>query len=242
MTKFCSILAMIYACSVAIGQDAPKFKSEKARVAWRTYAREVAKSDAELKAAMAETERKISDKRAKLKEELINQLQVALIEAAKRVELDEALAIRTAIRELEKKEVAGGPNRNRRIPDGAVQFKGHKYLVFFKPTTWHLAREQCEELGGHLIRIESAQEQQFIERLLKTLKPPTEWVWIGGSDADDEGKWRFGNGKPIKFAKWVKGEPNNIRGVEHSAQIYVVNGLWYDGIGTARHEYICEWD
>lgn len=45
-------------------------------------------------------------------------------------------------------------------------FGSHRYEVFTDSKTWYDAEAYCESLGGHLVTINSAEEQEFIEQLL----------------------------------------------------------------------------
>ena len=54
---------------------------------------------------------------------------------------------------------------HRVIPPDAKKFRGHYYKVIGTPMTWHVAGRECEKMGGHLARIESPQEQQFVNEL-----------------------------------------------------------------------------
>jgi len=55
------------------------------------------------------------------------------------------------------------------------------------PETWYNARAKCEALGTHLVKIESAEENDF----LKSTYLNTSGVafWIGLTDQMQEGEW-----------------------------------------------------
>ncbi|CAL4129937.1 unnamed protein product, partial [Meganyctiphanes norvegica] len=64
-------------------------------------------------------------------------------------------------------------------------------------------------------------------------------MWVGASDAKEEGEWRWSNGEllPADFP-WARGEPNNAGGAEHFLTIGIVG--YYDYIGSSTSYYICE--
>lgn len=64
---------------------------------------------------------------------------------------------------------------------GAEQFKGHWYKVFAEKVPWHQAKAKCEEIGGHLVTVEDAQEEAFIGRLVAKAGR-FEGVWLGVTD------------------------------------------------------------
>ncbi|MHB0958366.1 MAG: hypothetical protein ACYC0X_17585 [Pirellulaceae bacterium] len=51
-------------------------------------------------------------------------------------------------------------------PDDAKPYCGHYYKAYSVPLTWHLASRECEELGGHLARVESLSENRFLCQLV----------------------------------------------------------------------------
>jgi len=126
------------------------------------------------------------------------------------------------------------------IPEDAQQYRGHYYKVFRARLTWHLAGQECEKMGGHLVRIESAGEQEFVNGLIG---PGQYAFWIDGSDETREGDWRFGNGQRITYSNWDSENPSNHYGGEHALEIrQKYGGRWNDNASGRRHPFICEWD
>jgi hypothetical protein len=103
---------------------------------------------------------------------------------------------------------------------------------------WHAAKLICELAGGHLACIESAQEQKFLVGLANHTQ-----VFIGASDEDEQGKWRWVNGSPFSYTEpWWPGQPDNTNGIEHYLTIES-NGLWNDWPNKPTNGgYLCEWE
>ena len=36
-----------------------------------------------------------------------------------------------------------------------------------------------------------------------------DFLWLGGTDKDEEGTWKWSDGSPFEFTNWLWGEPNN---------------------------------
>jgi hypothetical protein len=98
-----------------------------------------------------------------------------------------ALALRHAeiIIALRRKDVAG-------IKKIGYRFNGHTYLFVPVDVPWNMARKLCEELGGHLLTVTSADEMNFVcdtvmQNLINDLYP-----WIGLKAESDGPKWITG--------------------------------------------------
>lgn len=74
------------------------------------------------------------------------------------------------------------------IPEEASTYNGHSYMVYPESMTWQEAKEYCEKLGGHLVTISDADEQKFIEELVKNCADKVSY-WLGGYYSDAEWKW-----------------------------------------------------
>jgi len=84
-------------------------------------------------------------------------------------------------------------------------------------------------LDGHLATITSAEEQDFLESLLGTNE---QQYYIGGSDAETEGAWKWvagpetgtlfgsvesGTYTPIGYDNWAEFEPNDFNGEDFAS-------------------------
>ena len=177
------------------------------------------------------------------KEDLLRDLEAALRYERTEGDLDEAIKIRDAIATL--KQQPDAPVSNAQIPADAVEWNGHFYKVIPLRGTHQAALNYCAENGGHLARIESKDEQEFIEKLLAN---SNESHWIDGSDAAREGRWMFSNGTPMQYFNWgVPGEPSNRSGdtgaPQHFLTIYPESFTWDDKEPSRYHfPFIGEWD
>ncbi len=75
-----------------------------------------------------------------------------------------------------------------------------------------MARTVAADLGGHLVTIDSAAEQNWLVSTFGGTEP----FWVGLTDAGSEGKWRWADGTPVSYTNWAIDEPNNMyRNGEH---------------------------
>ena len=104
---------------------------------------------------------------------------------------------------------------------------GIRYVAF-NAAGWNAAEAFAQQLGGHLVSINSQAEQDFVWQNFGNVAGVDRRVWIGFSDAASEGSFAWADGSPAKFTNWNPGEPNNSGGVEHYAELLGSNGRWND--------------
>jgi hypothetical protein len=109
-------------------------------------------------------------------------------------------------------------------------FRGRCFTVFKKKLSWAKAQERCEAGGGALAVLRHEEQQQALESVMGSC----ESVWLGLSDAAEEGRWEWAgeaDGAP-RFTRWAEGEPNN-KGNEDFAVMRKPNYRWYDVAGKS---------
>ena len=129
-------------------------------------------------------------------------------------------------------------------------YNGHTYQFIDDKMTWHEAKAACEALGGHLVTITSAEEQQAIESFLPANTDfNSAGYFIGGYAENGQSKWV--TGEDFIYSNWYPGEPsgtfeNVVEDVYHLyARSYddTFTGKWNDThSGYIGMGYICEVD
>jgi len=113
----------------------------------------------------------------------------------------------------------------------------HRYELVKTPMTWTEAEAHARARGGHLVRIDSAEENELVFALLREQVAPEEYarttapdgggaayVWIGASDLREEGRWvwSFGDlpfwtgtyaGRPVagRYQNWGRGKKDGLQ-------------------------------
>ena len=66
-------------------------------------------------------------------------------------------------------------------------------LITNTKVSWQHAEEKCTSRGGHLVYINSDQEQTFVQSFMKS-HYPDHAVWIGLTDRHSEGHFHWASG------------------------------------------------
>lgn len=153
------------------------------------------------------------------------------------------------------------------IPDTAMEFIGNSYAHYTERVTWEQAKKKCEDLGGHLVIINSKEENDFI---VKTLFGDKEWAgptyqdsqkWIGAyENPDGIIVWVSPNGKKVSetYNNWWSGDPLPFKRGHSKYGRYVhicpthpagkhIAGTWTNDSSDekglfGRLGFICEWE
>ncbi|XP_041534278.1 CD209 antigen-like protein C [Microtus oregoni] len=113
-------------------------------------------------------------------------------------------------------------------------FQGSCYLFSRTLGSWEASVASCQNLGAHLVIVNSFEEQQFLKYLHIRKNGLT---WIGLSDHRHEGSWHWVDGTPLGLSFWKNGEPNN-EGDEDCVELS--EDKWNDKRCAAKNFWICE--
>jgi len=109
-------------------------------------------------------------------------------------------------------------------PFGETKYGGHEYHIYNLPTDYATAKEFAESLTlngekGRLPTIACADQNSFLQSWISSLGIKS--IWLGGSDLETEGQWKWSSG-PLAgqtfwstenpnqmYTEWRQGEPNN---------------------------------
>ncbi len=81
------------------------------------------------------------------------------------------------------------------------QTNGHAYKIT-QSQTIEDAMQQAEVEGAYLLSINDKSEEVWLSRIYGN-----ERIWIGLSDAEEEGKWKWHSGEPVTYTNWLPHQP-----------------------------------
>ncbi|XP_066566060.1 CD209 antigen-like protein E [Amia ocellicauda] len=136
---------------------------------------------------------------------------------------------------------------------GWVNSNGSCYFFSTDAMNWTNSRDDCVRKGGHLVIIESKEEQTFLSNYLSSIASncatdiQDQRYWIGLTDVVTEGVWLWMDNTPLTITYWHQrtgqpSEPDNWKGVDPSGENCVCLECtdWYDNSCTYLQKRICE--
>jgi hypothetical protein len=108
-----------------------------------------------------------------------------------------------------------------------AKFNGHTYQLF-AANTWTQAEALAVTLGGHLVTINDAAENDFVQLSVLGFDGADRRTWIGFNDTITEGTFQWVSGEVSKYTNWNGGEPNDFGGNEDYTEMLGGNGQWND--------------
>ena len=120
------------------------------------------------------------------------------------------------------------------------------YKLYTLRQNWTNAKVNCQRAidGAKLVKIETDKENDFIKNEYLNTRGI---YWIGLSDIDNEGEWKWTDGTELTgYNKWKSGQPNNkgdqdcvaILEGNYTAGLY--NAEWNDLKCSKKLRYICK--
>uniref|UniRef100_A0A8C9YWF8 C-type lectin domain-containing protein n=1 Tax=Sander lucioperca TaxID=283035 RepID=A0A8C9YWF8_SANLU len=113
-------------------------------------------------------------------------------------------------------------------------FNGSFYYISSIEKTWQESRDDCLQKGADLVIINSKEEQDFTRKFEKIM-------WIGLTDSETEGTWKWVDGTPLTKSYWDSEEPNGGER-ENCGHTYLYNleNSWNDTPCDLSYSWICE--
>ncbi|XP_028459640.1 CD209 antigen-like protein E [Perca flavescens] len=119
---------------------------------------------------------------------------------------------------------------------GWVYFHPSFYYISSNKKSWQESRADCLQRGADLVIINSKEEQDFTRKFHKL-------TWIGLTDRETKGMWKWVDGTPLTKSYWKPGEPNNFEGKNEDCveiRFHDLENSWNDIPCGDQNFWICE--
>lgn len=168
---------------------------------------------------------------AKAHKDRIASLRKLLSDATKSGDFDGATAMKARVVAAEKDANVFEK------PEHLEKFGSHQYAFLQDNSTWYSAKRKCEQMGGHLITIETPLELAFLNRLCEQ----KHIVWLGANDHEKDDAYVWLNGSRFEMSE------NAIldRSTDGAEDVLCYDSRiekivdWYSG---GHLFFVCEWD
>ncbi|XP_010863671.2 CD209 antigen-like isoform X1 [Esox lucius] len=127
-----------------------------------------------------------------------------------------------------------------KYPYELKEFGNSSYFISTTKNNWDNATQDCRNRGTKLVIINNLEEQKFLISLNIN-------TWIGLSDIETEGTWRWVDGTPLTTAYWGPQQPDNSGDPEVEEDcVEIVNWnrdpvkMWNDMKCNTERNWICE--
>ena len=130
-------------------------------------------------------------------------------------------------------------------------YEGSHYYISNSSLYWDDANEEALFNQGHLVVINSSEEQNYLESILPTTQTNSYWLGLfqnsnNSNFSEPSGGWEWVTGEDVSFTNWIEGEPNNAEPFdENYGEIYNFdppNWNWndQDQLSNNPQQYILE--
>uniref|UniRef100_A0A7N6FJM3 C-type lectin domain-containing protein n=1 Tax=Anabas testudineus TaxID=64144 RepID=A0A7N6FJM3_ANATE len=125
-------------------------------------------------------------------------------------------------------------------PTGWNIFRCSCYFLYEGSGSWTKGRQDCRDRGADLVVIDSDEEQSFLSEFTNMN------TWIGLSDRDKEGTWKWVDGTPLTVKYWSAPQPDNGNGDPQFGEEDCVHireagtSSWNDLSCEASLPWVCE--
>ncbi|KAI1887286.1 hypothetical protein AGOR_G00188680 [Albula goreensis] len=119
-------------------------------------------------------------------------------------------------------------------PQDWLRLRSRCYYVSSEEKTWSASRQHCRERGADLVIINNEEEQTFFTSFRN--------IWIGLTDSEEEGTWKWVDGTAVTTRYWRSGQPDDYNN-EDCVAIQPEKSIlqsWNDFSCALKTHWVCE--
>lgn len=136
----------------------------------------------------------------------------------------------------------------RECPEGWLHIGDQCYYFSGDKLDWLKSRDSCTEMGSHLTILHTVEQHDTLEKEVRRIGGFDYHFWIGLSDIEKEGEWRWVDNTTLQNKYWNEwhSEPNNHQsGGAEGEDCAVLDGhskTWFDLPCNHIVKRICQMD
>ncbi|XP_057177681.1 uncharacterized protein LOC130546432 [Triplophysa rosa] len=137
----------------------------------------------------------------------------------------------------QKEQLTQQINKLQRIlseKDGWIYYQSSFYFISSEKKSWSESRRYCREREADLTIINNRNEQDFVKKYSGSENHP---IWIGLTDSEMEGRWKWVDGSTPTSSFWGSLEPNGQR---RENCVITDSSAWADYPCNDAFKWICE--
>ncbi|XP_018587558.1 C-type lectin domain family 6 member A [Scleropages formosus] len=129
-------------------------------------------------------------------------------------------------------------------PSSWLQFEDTCYYFSKDKMNFDDSKASCESMGSRLVILHTHKQHDVLEEEARKTAGQEYFFWIGLSDKEVEGDWRWVDNSKLNTTFWEISEPDNhLSGGLHGEDCAVLNSrskIWYDVPCEFEYKRICE--
>jgi len=149
--------------------------------------------------AWTEMSESAAEREEDIREAYLKRLEAEMVRHTQAGDIDRAVQFREEMDEVRGmgkapgvREAAEGPvSENRTVQQKVLEWGTSRYTYVQKPLSWKKARDLAEQMGGHLLILETPEERDAVKELIGHHR-----VWVGAYEVEP-GKWQWVDGTPL---------------------------------------------
>nr|AOH96654.1 C-type lectin [Sebastes schlegelii] len=131
-------------------------------------------------------------------------------------------------------------------PEGWLVVGDQCFLLTTDRDDYSNSTNKCAEIGAHLAILTTKEQHDAVEKEGKNIGGIYTYYWIGLTDIETEGDWRWVDNSKLRTPFWEAPEPNNhLSGGPEGEDCAVVQSytqLWHDVPCSFTYPRICQMD